>query len=184
MLEAAAEKLQAALLASIEEETATKQQQQQQPKGKQKAGKKGKRSKKSGSSTPTAQPAESAAQEAISSGSAAAYVQEESCQSHDSRACEGSQREEAAAEPSDGTRSEAGSDSTTFDDRGGQINEEQPYRSGPDQELTAQSSARVSCDGEDGVEWKEVSTCHLLSGSPGPSTLFCQGLLSVVSCPL
>lgn len=60
-LEAAAEQLQAALLASLDEESNTKQQ--AATKSKRKGGKKGKRSKKSTGSTPPAEPIAECAEE-------------------------------------------------------------------------------------------------------------------------
>jgi hypothetical protein len=159
VLEAAAEKLQAALLASIEEEEVAMKQ---QPKAKRKASKKGKRSKKSGNSTPpVAIDAEAPTEEE------AADPAEQELSHKGACACAGGaelrkEQHEGSTDPSDGSRSETGSESTGYNDRGGHKGRKaaQSITVAEQEGRSAHACAQVSSPGKVDVEWKEVrSTC-------------------------
>lgn len=142
MLEAAAEQLQAALLASIDEESSTKQQ----VKGKRKGGKKGKRSKKNGPSPPAEPSIQAAADE---------EQEQEEGTSIDPPKDQGP----AQAGPSgqlDSAQSDAESDATVFDDRGQPAAAPAPAVSstgGAPEQQRSQSEARGGTS-EDEAEWK------------------------------
>ena len=141
VLEAAAEQLQAALLASLDEESSSKQA--AAPKSKRKGGKKGKRSKKDGATTPLAQPpiAESTAPED---------------EAKEEAEVESTKEELAQAEPSgrrEEPHSEAESSSTAADDDRGAAAAAAAIAASSAEALGLHKDARASTS-EDEEDWK------------------------------